>query len=155
MMKNSLSFVVALLVIAGILTACGGGNNEGAIGTTPATPSARNGSTQEPTSGGGSWADTPIYPGATQTESGRISPPPGSGISIIEARYYETSDTPEKVENFYKAQLPTNGWQSQGWMEIGMINGVYVKNDTESLQISILPPSPGGKTVITVTRGTK
>ena len=36
-----------------------------------------------------------------------------------------------------------------------MVAGVYVKNDTESLQVSVLPPGPGGKTVITLTRGTK
>ncbi len=147
--------MLALVVLASIMTSCGGSNNSGAVGATPATASASNSSTQKPVSGGGSWADTPIYPGATQTQCTQVAPPPGSGLSKVEARYYEISDSPEKAENFYKAQLPANGWQMQGWTEVGMINGAYTKNDTEALQISILPSGPGGKTVITLTRGTK
>ena len=150
-MKTLLSIMFVLLVIGSVgLTACGGGNNVAA-----GEPSAPNGATQKPASGGISWGDTPIYPGATQTQGTQVTPLPGSGISKIEVLYYETSDSADKVENFYKAKLPANGWQLQGWVEVGMIAGVYVKNDTESLQISILPPGPGGKTVITLTRGTK
>ena len=151
-MKKILSFMLVLLVLAGSVTACGAGTPAG----TSVTASATNGTTQKPASSTGGWSDTPAYPGATQTQGGQIAPPPGSGISKVEVRYYETSDSADKVENFYKAQLPANGWQSQGWTEVGMMAGVYTNNNgTESLQISILPPGPGGKTVITLARGTK
>ncbi len=153
-MKDILLLTAALLARAATVTACGSGANVGGVGSPPPTP-ATNGFGQQPASGVGSWGDTPIYPGATRTQSGQIAPPPGSGISKIEARYYETSDSAAKVESFYKAQMPANGWQLQGWTEAGMIIGAYVKADTESLQISILPPGPGGKTVITLTRGTR
>ncbi len=154
-MKKIVILMAVLLAIAVIITACGGGNNAGAVGAAPGTTSAGNGPTQQPASGGGSWAGIPTYPGATLTESGQVTPVPGSGLSKIEARYYETSDTPEKVENFYKAQMPADGWQSQGWIETGMIGGVYTRDDTETVQISILPTGPNGKTMITLTWGTK
>ncbi len=161
-MKKILLSVIVLLVLAGGATACGSVGNVGAAGgpttangTNPTT-SATSGSSQVPPAGGASWGDVPIYPGATQAQGGgEVAPLPGSGISKVEARYYETRDPADKVESYYKSQLPADGWQSQGWVEVGMIGGVYVKSDTESLQVSILPAGPDGKTVITLVKGTK
>ncbi len=157
-MRKTLISAEGLIILAGSLTACGAGaasvpttrlNN---TTTSPGT-SATSGATQ---SGGLSWGDVPIYPGAKLTQSGQAGAMPGSGMTKIEARYYETSDPADKVEAFCKAQLPLNGWQSQGWTEIGMMNGAYVNADqTATLLVSILPPGPGGKTVITITKGTK
>ncbi len=157
-MKKTLISAVGLIILAGSLAACGAGaasapttrvNNT----ATSAGTSATTGATQ---SGGLSWGDVPIYPGAKLTQSGQAGAMPGSGMTKIEARYYETSDPADKVEAFCKAQLPLNGWQSQGWTEIGMMNGAYVNADqTATLLVSILPPGPGGKTVITLTKGTK
>ena len=157
-MKKTLIWAVGLIILAGSLAGCGAGaasapttriNNT----TASAGTSATSGATQ---SGGLSWGDVPIYPGAKLTQSGQAGAMPGSGMTKIEARYYETSDPADKVEAFCKAQLPLNGWQSQGWTEIGMMNGAYVNADqTATLLVSILPPGPGGKTVITLTKGTK
>lgn len=160
-MNKTIISVAGLIILAGSLTACGAGavkvptTISGNTSTLPGA-SATNGATQKPASGGLSWGDVPIYPGAKLTQSGQAGAMPGSGMTKIEARYYETSDSADKVEAFCKAQLPLNGWQSQGWTEIGMMNGAYVNADqTATLLISILPPGPGGKTVITITKGTK
>ena len=86
-----------------------------------------------PSGGGGqTWEDIPVYPGANQVANiaGEI-PPPAGDWSEMKWRYYETNDTVVQVADFYKSQMPNNGWEQSQWIDGGesMSFGFYEKSN--------------------------
>lgn len=132
-MKFPLRFVLILtaLIAAAFLVlavACGGDDEEApAAGETPAaaeeTPELAPGEeTPEGPGDGGELPSIPAYPGAEEVFSGTFTgagafpiPMVGDGglapdeYGAIQYTMYETSDSPEKVLDFYKKEL--KGWE--------------------------------------------
>jgi len=132
-MKFPLRFVLILtaLVAAAVLVlavACGGDDEEGpAAGETPAaageTPAAAEETPEVPgPSDGGELPSIPAYPGAEEVFSGTFTgagafpiPMVGDGglepedYGAVQYTMYETSDSPEKVLDFYKKEF--KGWE--------------------------------------------
>ena len=138
-MKFPLRFVLILTaVIAAALlvlgVACGGDDEEGpAAGETPAAaeetpegPPPSDGETPEgpPPGEVGELPDIPAYPGATESFTGTFTGGGGFPIPIVgdggldpedygavQYTMYETSDSPEKVLDFYKEEF--KGWKEE------------------------------------------
>jgi hypothetical protein len=139
-MKLSLRFVLVLMAImaAAVLVlavACGGDDEEEgpAAGETPAaaetpaageTPAAAETPERTPAGEAGELPDIPAYPGATESFTGTFTgggtfpiPMMGSGglapedYGAVQYTMYETSDSPEKVVDFYNDEF--KGWEEE------------------------------------------
>ena len=140
-MKKLIYLALALILMIGTigLSACGGngGETDNSPEAAPAdeTP-ASNDETGEPSSGDGmTWSDIPVYPGADQSQQASWTmaiPADEEGWSDVAWRYYETSDSSNDVIDFYKDEMPDNGWDEMSWMEAsGYAVGYYVKNNEQ------------------------
>jgi hypothetical protein len=59
----------------------------------------------------------PIYPGDKEIQKGNWAIPPTQGdYASFEWRYYSTSEDLNKVSDFYRNQMPANGWEEMGTM---------------------------------------
>jgi hypothetical protein len=103
----------------------------------------KKGRTSPPPSGNGAqstlegftWDDVPIYPGAT-TDKGRWFSEIHDDVLvpvISESRSYETNDNLKAVADFYKAEMPKNGWDQLGWTQEGKGTevGEFTKKDDQ------------------------
>ena len=90
-------------------------------GEQPTSPPEQPASQEEPPSAGFSWDDIPIYPGASQiTEEVALPfPAESTDFELTEIRGYETDDPPEKVADFYLAEMPKKGWEKIVHMPMG------------------------------------
>jgi hypothetical protein len=131
-LRKVISLLLVLVIMLGCigLVACGGEEESGTTPTNgePTAPAEK----ETPSSGGGfTWDDMPVYPGATTDE--------GTWTSVtkdnahFESHLYETNDSLSAVADFYKSEMPKNGWNQQGWAQVGAENavGVFVKNNEQ------------------------
>lgn len=140
MLKKLIYLTLALILVIGTigLVACGGNGDETDNGTdtVPADETPASSEPAESSSEGGvTWSDIPIYSGADQIQQaswGMAIPADESGWSDVAWRYYETSDSASDVIDFYKDEMPDNGWDEMSWMEAGgYAVGYYVKNNEQ------------------------
>ncbi len=127
-MKFPLRFVLVLtaVIAAAVLVlavACGGDDEEEAPGTTPTVAAEETPEVPGP-SDGGELPDISTYPGAEEVFSGTFTgagafpiPMVGDGglepedYGAVQYTMYETSDSPEKVLDFYKKEF--KGWKEE------------------------------------------
>ena len=111
-------------------------------------------SSDSPASGGEgiNWDDMPTYPGADTDERSWVTISEGEGFQS-ETRIYVTSDSADKVADFYKSEMPRNGWDQVMWTSAGDVeNGIYGKNGEQDVaQIMIMEEEEQG-TQIQLTR---
>ena len=132
-MKFPLRFVLILtaLIVAAFLVlavACGDDDEEEGLGATP--PAAAEESPEGPPPGEvGELPSIPAYPGAEEVFSGTFTgvgdfPVPDVGDGGLEPEdygtvhytAYETSDSPEKVLDFYKTEF--KGWKEESTFSV-------------------------------------
>ena len=92
-------------------------------------------SSESTSSGGGdfTWDDMPTFPGSDTDESTWISISQGQGLKS-ETRSYTTDDGFDKVVEFFKAEMPKNGWNQIMWTAAGPVaNGMFGKNDDQDI----------------------
>ena len=138
-MKKVLSLVLVVVMILGCIgfVACGGEDG----GTTPPsngeTVPPSNGETTPPSGVGGfTWNDMPVYPGAEIDEEALAGSPAHQDPGKMEWHCYKTGDNFNTVVDFYKSEMPKEGWQKIHWVdrettiaEWTMEEGRYHKND--------------------------
>jgi hypothetical protein len=165
-MKTLLSLMLVLVMIFSCVgfIACGceeeeesptaatnGGTPEPADGGTPEPSDEEE---EEPTPSGGdlTWKDMPIYHGAdakedfwaTVTTEGKEA----------EMRMYQTDDSVDEVADFYKSEMPDNGWDEAMWMSIGgSVTGAFTKNNEHDFATIAIADVGDEGTLITLTRG--
>lgn len=152
---------LSLLCIAA-LTACGGGQKttySTANGTATVT---NNGATKtfenkegKVTVGKGavdvSKLGAPLYPGASQTEdNASISVTTASGQGTMAS--FTTTDAFQKVEAWYKAQLP-KGSEKMNVNQGGASIAEFVTNENSANQTLVMVSSKDGKTQIIISHG--
>jgi hypothetical protein len=105
---------------------------------------------------GVTWEDMPVYSGADQIAKGAWSIPPAEGDwSKVEWHYYETNDTPGNVVQFYKSQMPDNGWQENMWMDAGGMSWSFYQKNNEQDGAMIWIATDDGTTIIALMRATQ
>jgi hypothetical protein len=145
-MKKAILMALALLMILSFVsfTACKGGDKEE---TTPALTKTQGQNptgtaaqtTQQPSGGGESWGDIPIYPGSdkvfsiTGDENETLNDKP----AVMEHRTYSTNGKVNDVADFYKDKMPANGWNETMWAELGEAGymGQYEKNGGDRIVV--------------------
>ena len=149
-----LVFILALSCVS--LVACGSGEKEEARPETVPTaereakPSPM--PEEKPASGGLTWDDMPIYPGA-DTDEEIWSSMSEEGGAQRETRPYWTEDSFDKVVDFYKSEMPKNGWDQMMWTDAGeLANGVYSKNNDQDGAQVVITDNREGETAIQLTR---
>ena len=134
-MKKVISLALVLVVLLSCigLVAC---NEEEGTEPTPSgneVPSPSVGESAQPASGGFTWDDMPVYPGATTDKEKWFSINNSDVLIpiISESRPYETNDSLKAVADFYKSEMPKNGWDQIDWTQGDEANadGKFVKND--------------------------
>ena len=136
LMTLALVLVLALSCLS--LIACGGGEKK-----------------DEAPPAGFTWADIPIYSGASQIEKiTTMHPGPEfKDFENSESRYYETSDGVKKVASFYKAEMLKRGWQDTMTMESEEFCGiVWEKEDADVVAVLTIGEAEDGVTNIIIVR---
>jgi len=91
--------------------------------------------------------DIPVYAGATVV-GGATAGAMGKGAS------FSTADDAAKVSDYYKAELPKQGWTDVKMMAAGPTSNVTASKDKRMLAISIMKGADG-KTMISVGESAK
>ena len=138
------------------LVACGGGDGETTPPANGETAPPSNGETAPPSEGGLTWNDMPVYPGANRIQEMTWTIPSEEGEwTKIEWRYYETGASISTVTDFYKSQMPGNGWEEMFWMEMEEMQWGYYSKNNEQDVAWVWVGSEEGKTVISLMRATE
>ena len=162
-MKRISPILVVIAVVALVLVgACGGENGEEettAAATTTTAAATTTTQTTQPSNGGGgglTWNDMPIYGGADQIEEFSMSfSPDDADYSEFEWRYYETGADVEDVIDFYKDEMPDNGWDETMWLDAGEIAyGLYMKNNEKDAAM-VWISTDGADTLVGLWRATE
>lgn len=160
-MKKLLSLLLASILVLSVISlpACGGGEESDEIQTPPASEPAgapENETLTAPSTEGLTWNDMPVYSGAKQAQKGSWSIPSTEGdYSKVEWRYYESGDNLDTIAAFYKTQMPAEGWEEMGWMEVpDMQWGIYNKNN-ENDAAMVWVAMDDGNSVIAMMRATE
>ncbi len=169
-MKSIVSFLVAMLLVAGIVTACGGGNNQETpaaqqTGNTEETTTPTQTSSSQPTTAsadssgpkdrGAYWSDVPIYPEVNETLYVAGQKPSVATYTKMEQRVFQTQDSVDKVATFYKTKLADNGWEGQYGSLPGM-GIIYTKDGGKGyLLISIVLDEQQKLTQLVLNKQTK
>jgi hypothetical protein len=124
---------------------------------TKATPSTKTTTPPKPTSPtktsttspgtGDIWNDIPVYPNAKVAEDEGFSLAVGGDASYsqIEWHFYASTDAFSKVVDFYKKQIPVNGWTKMMWVDTGeMSYGSFQKNNETRMCLVYIIKSEGG-----------
>jgi hypothetical protein len=175
-MKKLLSLVLVLVMVFGCvgLVACGceeeeetpaatdGGASTKSDGGAPApSDEEEEEEEEEPASSGGklTWKDMPVYHGADQIHELSMTIPvtEDEEYSEVEQHYYTTDDDTEDVVDFYKDEMPDNGWGEGQWVESTVMNwGFYTKNNEEDMAAVIIASGEDeDETVIVLMRAAK
>lgn len=133
------------------LAGCGP-KKDGATATpTTSTP----GGTTTPAAADSVLADIPSYPSLLQVQKVSQIMPQTAGYAKADVRVYETNDSPEKVADFYKAQMLAKGWAETQWLDTPQFkNGAYSKNNEADIAM-IYVIAGEGKTEVMIMRATK
>ena len=147
-----LLFLCLVLVLSGLLAACGGGNGE----PPPAGTQETTGATTQPVATAASpYSDIPMYPGA-EDAFGDYSDFAGSftgeqGAVSIEWHYYRVDESDAgAIIDFYNSRMPDNGWQHIMDAEIPDMDGSYCMymKDTSTATIMAFKDPEGGPGLI-------
>ena len=94
-----------------------------------------------------SWPkDAPKYPGATIQFSASSNPETGKpGAAVV----FQTSDSAEKVTDFYKRELASNGWTIEGTATFGVATTIAANKGDRQIGIQIADAG-NGTTQVTV-----
>ncbi|MDY6912140.1 MAG: hypothetical protein SVM79_07300 [Chloroflexota bacterium] len=143
----------------GIIIWCGVGLDDGDSDDmptpTPATPTEGEEPTaEEPVSaatpGEFTWDDMPVYPGAETDEMSWTSVQ--SADFQMGIRIYTTNDSVDDVADFYRSEMPQNGWDENMFMQAGgMVTGVFTKN-ADLVGATVIIESDGGVTTFSLQR---
>jgi hypothetical protein len=132
-----------VLVLSGMLTACGSGDG----GTTPAATQPTSQATSEPTSTAPTqqqqgpvespFADIPIYPGAEtviEDYAGLELSGGEMGSGSLEMYYYKVNGASiEDIMDYYRNEMPNNGWmfiaEVELYEEIVGTSSMYMKDN--------------------------
>lgn len=153
--------VLVMVVALGLtgLVACGGGGTEVAEeegeGEVTGEAQEEEGNGGQPSGGGGTWNDIPVYSGVNQIAQWEWATPGELGDwSKVEWRYYKTNAAVSAVSNFYKSQMSDYGWQQSMWTEGGEMTGwgFFMKNN-EKDGAMIWCIAEGGDTLLALMRG--
>ena len=147
-MSKPVTTILVLILSLSCLTllACGGGQQEQA-GTTTGEMGGQQAKQQaappmeKAGSGGCTWVDMPLYPGAEQADQyydGAVT----TAEEYNESHTYPTADGLDKVAAYYQAQMPARGWFQDRWMDVDMTKpgwtcqrGVYSMRDGQDAAI--------------------
>lgn len=94
-------------------------------------------------------SDFPLYPGAKLTSSWSTSGDDGKGISVV----WETGDSVDKVRNFYKEKLSSQGWKIDSEFAQEQMQTLSFEKDKVSGFVGLAKTD--GKLTISVTLGFK
>lgn len=161
--KNVALFAVALVFISG----CGAANNfvaekamEAASGGKAKVDVNGNAVTVKTADGTATWGDTklpdnwpsdaPVYPGTKVAYAGSSNQTNGQSGSMV---MLQSTDSGDKVVEFYKKELATQGWKIEGTFSADGTTTFMATKDTRALSMSVAMSD--GETVITMTVGTK
>jgi hypothetical protein len=110
--------------------------------TTTSTPS-----TTKTTSTGDIWSDIPVYPNAkaAEDEGFGLSGGGDESYSRNEWHFFASTDDFTKVVDFYKNQMPVNGWTKMMWVDSEeMSYGSFEKNNETRMCSIFIVKSEGG-----------
>jgi len=125
MNKRIMTILIPVLALSCLmLLACGGGQEEQAGTTTEEMAEHQTeGQAAEPEkkagSGGCTWADMPLYPGAEAADQ-YYDGATTTASEYTESHTFTTADDLGKVAEFYKARMPGKGWHLDRWMDVEM-----------------------------------
>lgn len=151
-MKTKLILLVVGVLLVGVgLAGCGPKQD----GTTPTPTTSTPGGMTTPSAADSVLADIPSYPSLQQVQKVSQIMPQTAGYAKAEVRVYETNDSPEKIADFYKAQMPAKGWAETQWADTPQFKiGTYTKNnETDIAMIYVI--AGDGKTEVMIMRATK
>lgn len=138
--------LVVVAIVALITLSCGlagggkpGGGDEGGGGPSADWP----------------WDDVPVYP---EADTSTLDTWEDAGTAMqfekVEGRYFETPDSVEDVFNFYKAEMPKNGWS--GGETSTVVNDFssvhWKKGDGEAVAIITISTDPDGNVRVMAVR---
>jgi len=160
-LRKTISLIVVLVMVLGCVgfIACGG---RGESETPPSNGGAISAPDEEvvpPSIGGFTWDDMPVYAGAEQIQEANWTMPPAEGDwANVEWRYYTMNDDlndVSMVSMFYKMEMPKNGWQSMGQMEMQDMSWAYYSKNDEKDGAVVWIGYDEGKTVFGLMRATE
>ncbi|MSQ15050.1 MAG: hypothetical protein EXR50_04205 [Dehalococcoidia bacterium] len=142
--KTKLSFAIMLLPIVFVLSiallACNKNPGAGAGNTSTADPA--------------DFSDIPVYPSARRDETEQIDfgiepiISPGS-FSRTEWRYYTTTDSKDKLADFYRKELGSaqSVWKQAAWGDIGdkVSWGIFTKSGDPAVWVVLNVTDSGTK----------
>ena len=146
-----LGFLCLALVLSVLLSACGGGGGTPAATTQQQqqqTQQQQQQTQQQQTSTAESpYSDIPIYPGA-EDAFGEFSEFTGGIASVpdasIEWHYYQVDESdPDNIMDFYKSQMPDNGWEfiiEASVPEMGGSYAMYMKGTSTATIMAFEDP---------------
>ena len=162
-MKKLISLILMLVLMASCVTmvACGGGDDNGDL---PGFPTGESSPDTHPspadtagTSGGFTWDDVPVYPGADREEEFSMSMGGGGeygDFERIEWRYYSTGDGIDEVSDFYQDKMPGKGWTEVMAMDMGEMWMGYWEKDNGNTGAYVGVTEDDGDTMFWMWRGT-
>jgi len=147
----SVTFMLILLLSCLLITSCGGTKETQIPGNIPSTSA---------TSSGGAidWSDIPMMAGSSEIKKGNWSIPPvnESDYSKMAWRYYDVYTPASDMAKFYRAQMPSKGWDEISWMDTPQMSwGLFSKNNENDAAMVWISTGDDGKTVIAVWRAAK
>lgn len=89
-------------------------------------------------------SDAPKYPNASIQYSGSSNPQTGSaGIALM----FTTTDSAQNVVNFYKKELPANGWKIEQTATMGQSTVISATKIQQTFGVNIVDSGNGQVTV--------
>jgi hypothetical protein len=156
---SGLITVSLLLIFAGI-AGCGGTSSPSTTQTSqghsnqPVSTSVTSGGTTGSAAASSSvkgnadiWNDIPIYPNSQQAQDGGLgqSVADDPSYSLIEWRFFSSTDDIAKVSTFFKEQMSAKGWIKDMWADSGeMAYGSFHKNNDTRMSFVYVIKGEGG-----------
>jgi len=156
MKKVLFGVLTVVIVLAGAVTGCAGGDSNG-TSTATNTQNQQGQPTQNQPGGEGSFlgdqdwhfSDIPEYPGADfyfQTRGEEPGDPP----IIMENEIFISNDSLDEVADFYRAEMADNGWEEAYW---GSFTGGFMGSFTKAGDVGAavgIATTAEGTTIITL-----
>lgn len=143
-MRLTATFIALLATVS--LAACGGSSSSSSTDASASSAPAAAGVVATTAPGAGSAATgVPVYPGATTMASG--SHMAGSMGAAASGTVYQTADSFDKVEAFYKGKLPAGSEKAHTKLPTGDTAVFYVGTPGDMTSVTV--SEVAGKTMIT------